>query len=274
MGTQQLELEPTRQQVFESKERLRGNPYPGRIALMGLSEDGKFIIIGYALGGRSDPSKDRDMVQDPFDGSIRTVAPRKTAEEMADTQDADLIYYRAMRSTKNGLHVVSNGAQTDHVLRAMIAGAPLEGAVRSAPIVPKMSGGEIDLSWYEPDPNTTPRITGAIDLALDARTPFGLTVVRRNLVTDRPIYSTYEAPSIASLKPGVAYGVHTYNGLGDPLPSFDQDPFMFPLSGSLPNIANDLVDTINPDTFVALAVRRISLETQQVSGTVLVNDQF
>ena len=246
--------------MAEGRKNLRANPYPGRIAIMGLSENGQ-AILAYALMGRRPSSRNRIFVQEGT--SVRTTAPDKTSAEMATAENASLIYYRAVRSDK-GVNVVSNGAQTDHVFESVLAKKSLDTAVRSAPIVEGQ-----DLSRYEPDePNYTPRIVGVVDRREGALSSFGLAVIRKNPSHFEPIYSVY-TPSI--LRPGLGLGVQTYKGNGDPLPSYDQDPYPYPLGVDGPDTAVRLWNDLNQENRVAVVVREIDYMTGQSAGTTIIN---
>jgi hypothetical protein len=230
---------------------------------MGMGSEGDIALQAYAIMGRSAGSRDRIFVQDGT--SIRTTAPRKTPEEMAATAMSELIYYRALGSSES-VHVVSNGAQTDPVLENVLKGFSLEEAVKEAPTVEG-----VDLSAFEPDdPNFTPRITGVIDLRTSAPTPFGLAVVSKNQATGDPDYAIYAA-GIDDLDLGIGFGVQTYNGNGDPLPSFDREPWAIPLGRDTVETAHAIWSTLNSQNVVSLAVRAIDLETGQAAGTTIIN---
>jgi hypothetical protein len=179
-----------------------------------------------------------------------------------------LFYYRAM-SNRGGVHVVSNGAQTDPVMDGLRDGLSLDAAVRNAP-----TEAGVDLSCYEPDgPTFTPRITGAIDLREGALSPLSLHIVRKSMGSDEPVYTAYGLPSIGKLAPGTGYGLRTYNDDGNPPPSYDQDPFVFPLGTDMRDTAGILWDALEGDNRVAVAVRAIDLETGQPAGTCIINSQ-
>lgn len=262
----QLEAIPSDLELWGGLDDLAQNSYPGRIAIMGMSSDPSQLQIAYALTGRSEGSRQRIFVDEGY-GCVRTVAPGKTEEEMAQTKDAELIYYQATRSAE-GIYVVSNGAQTGPVFDCISAGADLEEAVKAAPTL-----DDIDLSKYEPDaPNYTPRITGVIDLRPEAPTPFGLAIVRKQSDSDDPEYDFYEMedgetmPSVA-----VGYGVQTYAGNGDPLPSFDREPFAFPLSDSADNTAQRIWYALNSERRVAVVVHSIDIQENRVAETCIIN---
>lgn len=266
-----LELAPSQQQLEAGRQSLLDNTYPGRIAIMGLSSGGDLAFQAYAIMGRSEGSRNRIFVQEG--SSIRTVAPNKTPEEMAETEMAALIYYRALAAGEE-IHVVSNGAQTDPVIEMMSnveTELSLEEALRAAPTVEG-----VDLSMYEPDgDNNTPRITGVIDFWDSAKTPFGLAVVRKDPETAEPIYSVYEAQGgVTKLALGVGYGVQTYNGNGNPLPSFDREPFAFPMGEDTIDTAHAIWDVLDPYNAVSLVVRAIDIESKRAAGTTIINERL
>lgn len=262
-----LNLEPTSKEAAEGRALLAGNEYPGRLIIIGLNSVGAAAIQAYAITGRSEGSRNRILVPEPADSNpdytegVRTIAPDMTPEEMAKVENAELIYYQAM-DEEDGVYVVSNGAQTgpvlDHIesmsFRAKIGNLDLEGAVRGAPTV-----NGIDLFRYEPDaPNFTPRITGALNI-LEHRAPFGLSMVSKG-GNSRARYSTYKGKDLTKLTPGVGYGIQTYAGNGSPLPSFDREPYAFPLGETTEEIAHSIWDVLNQDNRVAVVVRAVELK--------------
>lgn len=261
----ELEVKRDHPEVFANIDELAGNTYPGRVLAMGVSSCGNLAVQAYGIMGRSTGSRSRIFVDEGM-GSVRTVAPGKTPEEMSATENAELIYYQASMAG-SGVFVVSNGAQTRPVYEKSLDGATLEDSVKAAPIV-----GGVDLSKYEPDePNYTPRITGIIDLREDAPTPAGISVVRKDLKTEEPIRSTYETEDVRNIAPGLGFMVHTYLGDGDPLPSFDQDPFAVLIEEDAVSTAHNLWRLLNRENRVALMTRSIDLETQKIVETCIIN---
>jgi IMP cyclohydrolase len=190
----ELQLNRNYPEAYDNLVELGENDYPGRIAMMGLSATGDLAIQAYAIMGRSTSSRTR-IFTDEGAGSVRTTAPGKTQEEMAATENAELIYYQASAAGE-GVYVISNGAQTDSVYKGILRGYTLGAAVETAAIV-----GNVDLSRYEPDaPNYTPRITSVIDLRKNAPTPFGFSIVRKEPDTDEPIRTTYELIWVTAIR--------------------------------------------------------------------------
>lgn len=271
-----LNLEPSPNKVAEGERFLADNEYPGRVIIMGLNSVGDAAIQAYAITGRSEGSRNRILVPVTADSNpeytegVRTVAPNLTAEQMSEVENAELIYYQAMNEM-DGVHVVSNGAQTNPVLNSINTASfhakrgslELEQAVRGAPIVKG-----VDLSSYEPDaPNFTPRITGAYN-NLDGRTPFGLAEVSKGR-TIRPRYAVYKGTDLRKLTPGVGYGIQTYAGNGDPLPSFDHEPYPFPLGETAEETAHSLWNVLNADNRVAVVVKTMKLDYEDTTYHII-----
>lgn len=252
-------------QAYYNLDNLYENTYPGRIIAMGVSDCGRLAIQAYAIMGRSEGSRSR-MFVDEGEGSVRTTAPGKSAEEMAATPNAELIYYQASAAGK-GLYVVSNGAQTKPIYQSVLSGSSLRESIGSAPTV-----DGVNLSEYEPDaPNFTPRISGVIDLRDNAPTPVGLAVVRKEPDSDEPIYSTYEADDVRSIVPGLGFVVHTYLSDGDPLPSFDREPFAIRFGEDALETAQKIWRLLSKDNRVALMTRSINLDTKKIEETCILN---
>jgi len=264
--------------LARGQEVLEGNGYPGRWLAVGRGEGthADRFYMAYSFGGRSEGSKNRQAV---FDGeAVRLIAPGMTPEEMAKKADAALVYYHAS-DAKDGVFVVSNGAQTRPVLGAVVAGASFEQAVINAPTVKGMMDGEevdIDLSSFEPDaPINTPRITGLLDLREEAITPFGLAVVRKNPETSQPIRS-FVTGSQQDLKPGEGWAIQTYawNDPSDretPVPHFDQMPYGFDMSGDVSDIAARVQEAIGEQTFAAAVVRAIDIGRREFAEHQFIN---
>lgn len=266
------------QSLVRGGELLTNNGNPGRVLNMGLSADGRFLYEGYILGGRSEPSRERILRQEG--NVIRAVAPGLTEEEML-ASGGSLRYYPALQA-ESGLYVVSNGAQTSHVVEAMLEGATLEEAVKAAPVVEGIIDNEeveIDLSSYEPDSLNTPRITGVIDTREQAVTQFGLAVVKKSYESDRPVYTFYET-DLSDLTPGNGWGIQTYDvndpdaEPGDPrgeVHPFAYHPYRLEFGGSPEEFAAHLRQQMGERTFAAAAVQVIDVQTGQAVNPAILN---
>jgi len=212
-------------------ERLAANPYPGRGIVIGRSDSG-FLAQVYWIMGRSANSRNRVFVVEG--GRIRTQA----ADPGAMT-DPSLVIYTALDSHR-GRHVVTNGDHTDRIIEALRVRRDFRGAM----------GGQD----FEPDPpHFTPRIAGVTE-ALAGGAGGWLAIAKRNPLDGSTARYSYDFEELA---PGFGWGIHTYAGPGDPLPSFAGDPLLLPLRGDEEAIASAYWAALNGENRIALAVKRI-----------------
>lgn len=247
----ELDLQPSPEADEANLELLRENEYPGRLIAMGRGA-GRTLIQAYVLMGRSENSRNRALVE--VKQGIKVVAPDKTQEEMEATPNSELIYYQAMKSS-GPLSVVSNGAQTLPIFENLSQRKHyMDRAVNAAGIV-----DGIDLASYEPDaPNYTPRIAGAISLDLYSKF-FGFSIIRRNPETEEAVQSTWGTFDLDKLPEKTGYCIHTYNEDGDPLPSFDGEPYPITFAENARATATMLWNTIPKDNLVGIATTEIPL---------------
>ena len=202
-----------------TSEYLRGNTYPGRLIAAGVTPGGK-LVYAYAIMGRSDNSRNRvfevsgnEVYTVPFDASR--------------TKDPSLTIYPAILSAGSRT-IVANGDHSLDIQNALNAGRDLAYALRSR--------------TYEPDaPHYTPRISLVIEL--DALV---FSILRRlpDGGCDRPVWRLPR-------KNGVLYMIHTYEGDGNPLPSFTGEPRVLEAEDSY---AGKLWDSLDSDNRISLYV--------------------
>ena len=155
--------------------------------------------------------------------------------------DPSLIIYHPVRQVGRGL-VVTNGDQTDTIRDYLLAGRTFAEALRSRE--------------FEPDaPNYTPRISGL----LSPDGSFQLSILKSAdgdpSCCLRHFY-LYDNPL-----PGEGRFLHTYQGDGTPLPSFEGEPVRTALTFPDPeSLADELWEALHPENKVALFVRYIRLE--------------
>ena len=226
-------------------EYLRGNPYPGRGILLGRSPDDKSAVIAYFIMGRSVNSRNR-VFEETEDG-IRT-----RAFDESKMTDPSLVIYHPVRRLDSGVTVVTNGDQTDTIRDALLEGRTFAAALRTRE--------------YEPDgPNYTPRISGL----LSPDGSYKLSILK-SLDGDpscccRYFYE-YEKPVA-----GMGHFIHTYEGDGDPLPSFEGEPRRVAITApDAETLAGELWPALNEDNKVSLFVRYIGLAAG-TSETVILN---
>ena len=212
---------------------LKQNSYPGRGIVLGRSEDGTRAVIAYFIMGRSTNSRNRIFVEDG--AGIRTQAfdPSKMV-------DPSLIIYSPVRVLGNTT-IVTNGDQTDTIYEGLEKGLTFEQSLRSR--------------TFEPDgPNFTPRISGEIVLA-DGGFTYDMSILKSNNgdpeETLRFTFS-YDCP-----KAGEGHFIHTYQGDGNPLPSFEGEPVPVEISGDIDSFTKAVWENLNEDNKVSLFVRFI-----------------
>lgn len=207
------------------------NSYPGRIIILGRTPDGSCIQI-YSIMGRSDPSRNRIFEKMPDrHGWIET----SFVDESKVSGDPNLLIYHAMAEA-DGYYIVSNGRQTDDLIQ-------IEG-------IGVLETGD----WkYEPDTSHTPRISGIYSPGdvLDMR----LVILRKSPFGDACDLMDYAFSGVA---PGFGFFISTYEGDGDPLPSFKGEPQVMPIESNDPaEIAATYWAALDADNRVALAVKVI-----------------
>ena len=164
---------------------LQSNPYPGRGIVVGRD------CVYYWIMGRSANSRNRVFVQ--TEDGIRT-----EAHDPALLEDPSLIIYHPVRTMGDAL-VVTNGDQTDTIVEA---GDFRAGCMKRE---------------YEPDaPNFTPRISACIQ----PDGTFEISILKHQ-ESGRCLreFFCYEG-----CDEGVGYFISTYQGDGNPLPTFAGEP--------------------------------------------------
>jgi IMP cyclohydrolase len=215
-------------------QRLAASDYPGRGIVLGQSSAG-FLVQVYWLMGRSEQSRNRVLKQEG--ALVRTVPvdPAKVA-------DPALIIYTALASYRHW-HVVSNGDHTDSFLQVVKARRDFRNAL-----------------WgmdYEPDPpHHTPRIVGVLEAGREGAEAW-LGIVKANPGNASSMRFSFD---YEELIPGLGWGITTYQGSGNPLPSFSGEPWALPLDGDEAAIADTYWNALQPENRVALAVKRIEAD--------------
>ena len=214
---------------------LESNPYPGRGIVLGRDNAGTHAVAAYFIMGRSENSRNR--IFSPARDGIRT-----EAHDPSKMTDPSLIIYHPVRQVGRSL-VVTNGDQTDTIRQYLQEGRTFAEALRSRE--------------FEPDvPNYTPRISGL--LSPDGNFPPSiLKSADGNPGCCCRYFYTYDHPL-----PGEGRFIHTYQGDGSPLPSFEGEPVRVALDAPDPeSLADQLWDALNGDNKVSLFVRYVELES-------------
>ena len=223
---------------------LTQNPYPGRGILLGRSADNTKAVMAYFIMGRSVNSRNRVFVE--TEDGIRT-----KAFDESKMADPSLIIYHPVR-TVGDTTIVSNGDQTDTIRDGLLGGEVFAQSLRKR--------------TFEPDaPNYTPRISGI----LHGNGSYALSILKSadgDPASCRRQFFGYEDPLA-----GQAHFIHTYQGDGDPLPSFCGEPRQVALTApDAATLAREIWENLNEDNKVSLFVRTIDLKTHE-TDTVIIN---
>jgi len=229
-------------------EELNSLAYHGRGIIIGKSADAKKAITAYFIMGRSENSRNRVFVAEGE-------AMRTKAFDESKMTDPHLIIYYPVRVLGNKT-IVTNGDQTDTIYELMDKQMTFEQALRTR-------------EFEDDKPNFTPRISGIIRREDDGDMNFAMSILKSAEGDD----SSCERFTYAYSNPiaGKAKFIHTYNGDGNPLPSYEGEPKTLILPDMDIDALTDLIWTnLNEDNKVSLFVRYIDLATGK-SDTRIVN---
>ncbi len=225
--------------MLSLEQELQGNSYPGRGIVIGKSQDGRSAVAAYFIMGRSVNSRNRIFVE--CGEGIRT-----QAFDPSKLSDPSLIIYAPVRVLGNKT-IVTNGDQTDTIYSLMDKQQTFEQALRTRE--------------FEPDaPNYTPRISGILHVE-NGSFHFAMSLLK----TDNGNPESCCRYTFAYENPAAGEGrlIHTYQGDGNPLPSFAGEPKKVAICGEIDDFAAMLWDHLNEDNKVSLFVRYIDI----ASGT-------
>jgi len=226
---------------------LRSNPYPGRGLIVGRSSVEDTWLIVYWIMGRSASSRNRRFV-------AASTALRTEPIDTSHMEHPELLIYEAMLELPS-IYLVSNGDQTRTIYDALQTGGTFDSALTTRE--------------REPDaPHYTPRISAMLELQ---SYPGGLTlsILKANLadpsLTDRITYRPATPPQ------GFGFGLTTYGGDGNPLPSFSGDPLLLPLNGNAESVLDSYWNALNSDNRVSIAVKQIARDG---ASRIIVRNRF
>ena len=232
-------------QKISLEEELKGNAYPGRGIVIGLTEDGTKAVTAYFIMGRSSNSRNRVFVTEGE--GIRT-----EAFDPAKLEDPSLIIYAPVRVLGNRT-IVTNGDQTDTVYDGLDGELTFEQALRTRE--------------FEPDgPNFTPRISGVLHIA-NGRFDYSMSILKSADgdadSCSRYIFS-YENPKL-----GEGRFIHTYARNEEPLPSFEGEPKRIGIRGDIDSFTDMVWNSLNEDNKVSLFVRFIDIATGKYETRII-----
>lgn len=235
------------------EKELRANTYPGRGIVIGVSQGGKYAVTAYFIMGRSANSRNRVFVTEGE--GIRT-----QAFDPSKMEDPSLIIYAPVRVLGNKT-IVTNGDQTDTIYEGLDRQMTFEQSLRTRE--------------FEPDaPNYTPRISGVLHVEAGCYN-FAMSILK----SDDGDPSSCLRQTFAYENPAAGQGrfISTYQGDGDPLPSFAGEPvklsFEEAFTAEIDTFGKRIWDALNEDNKVSLFVRFIDIETGEVQSRILNKNQ-
>lgn len=217
------------------KAAASASSYAGRGIVLGKSADGTKAVSAYFIMGRSDNSRNRVFLEEGENVMIKPFDESKV-------EDPSLIIYYPMRKHENKL-IVTNGDQTDTVYNFIKDGKTFEEA--------------LDTRCFEPDgPNWTPRISGM--LTFGEKLTYKMSILKsadeKGSVCNRYYYN-YEALN------GVGHFIHTYQGDGNPLPTFCGEPERVAIPDDIDAFTSEIWNNLDQDNKISLYVRYVDLKT-------------
>ena len=223
---------------------LANNSYPGRGILVGKSQDGTKAMIVYFIMGRSENSRNRIFVE-TADG-IQT----KAYDESKMT-DPSLIIYTPVRASQESA-IVTNGDQTNTIYDFLAKGKTFEDALHTR--------------TFEPDsPNFTPRIS-AIAI-FDGTFSYKIAILKSNnhnsASVERFFYEYTEPVN------GEGHLIHTYQGDGNPIPSFEGEPVLVTIPDDIDDFAGEIWEHLDADNKVSLYGCSIDFKTGERKSRIV-----
>lgn len=183
---------------------LSSRPYPGRGILLGNTLSGA-KVAAYFIMGRSENSRNRVFAA--TDDGIRT-----EARDPAKMTNPSLVIYNPVRLVGDNL-IITNGDQTDTIRDYLSNGRSFEEALRTRS--------------FEPDaPFFTPRISGLIERDGKLRLSILKALHAEDNCCLRYFFEYEKTPA------GTGYFISTYEGGGEPLPSFTGEPRVVKIDAS------------------------------------------
>ena len=231
-------------QLNDLTQILKSNSYPGRGIVVGKSHSGNFGVIAYFIMGRSVNSRNRVFKKSEEGIVINAYDPNKLT-------DPSLIIYSPVKKFNEYL-IVTNGDQTDTVYDFLSKGETFIKALSTR--------------CFEPDfPNFTPRISCICDENNEFN--YALSILKsadeKGSACNR---FTFEYAAVN----GEGHFISTYNGDGNPLPSFTGEPIKVTVDEiDINTFANKIWQSLNADNKVSLYVRYTNLLTKKFDEVII-----
>lgn len=230
-----------------SIEQLFANPYPGRTLIVGLTPSASHYVQVYWTMGRSVNSRNR-----VFEREGNHI--RNAAFNPAWMENPSLIIYYPVRDW-NGMHIVSNGDQTDTIYDGIQQGIQ-QGRKFEQLLMTRD---------FEPDsPHYTPRISAVINTASMSYT---LSILKTH--DNDPSVCLRHFFDYSTFKPGIGHCIHTYRSEeSGVLKPFVGEPFEVPIMESMEDTADYYWDRLHSDNKISLLVKFIDVRAMGIQFAI------
>ena len=218
--------------------------YHGRGIIIGKSADSKKAVTAYFIMGRSENSRNRVFVAEGE-------AMRTKAFDESKMTDPHLIIYYPVRVLGNKT-IVTNGDQTDTIYDLMDKQMTFEQALRTR-------------EFEDDKPNFTPRISAAMDF--NGGYTYKMNICK-SADAEGSACNRYNWAYVPTK--GVGHFLHTYNGDGNPIPTFTGEPERVFVPNNLEAFAEEIWNNLNANNKISLYVGQINLKTGE-EKTVMYN---
>lgn len=237
-------------EALRNFELFARNPYHGRFVSIGVTPDDRHIIQKWGIEGRSDSSRNRVVVEGD-NGRVSTDVVDMSKVKNPETDLENIIYPGMAENFER--YVVSNGKQTTDILRS-----------HSSHCLPNVLE-----NWkYEKDPSNTPRISASY---MELEPCFEFAILRRSRFDIEDCERDYWQRNM--IAPGYGYYLRTYEGDGEPLPTYYGGLELLPFVSNDPEeILNIYWQSMNPINRVSLVVKAINKESGD--STVFLKNQY
>ncbi|MHB1485431.1 MAG: IMP cyclohydrolase [Saccharofermentanales bacterium] len=237
---------------IENAKNIKNSIYPGRSIIMGFSPSNEKFVQLYWTMGRSENSKNRLLIEE--DGNVKTI-PKNVSSEI--TNKNLLIYNLAYQI--GDTHIVSNGEQTDTILKYIQNNETFEDAL---------------MEWnYENDPPIfTPRISGIADIKRDsAEVLFKFSIIKP--ILENPEYSSHNVFTYTYSPPGIAYCIHTYD-LENECSPFGGVPYEVPCYEDIDEMADFYWNLISEKNRVGMFIKFIDIKSGSIEKRIINRDDI
>ncbi|MEG1458620.1 MAG: IMP cyclohydrolase [Acetivibrio sp.] len=236
-------------EIFSLEQELKENTYPGRGIVIGKSKNGRYAVCAYFIMGRSENSRNRIFVEEGE--GIRT-----QAFDTSKLVDPSLIIYTPVRVLGNKI-IVTNGDQTDTIYEGMDKQQTFEQSLRNRE--------------FEPDaPNYTPRISGILHME-EKNFNYGMSILKSS--NGNPEACNRFTFAYSNPVNGEGHFIHTYQGDGTPLPSFEGEPKPIHIPNDIEFFTRHLWESLNYENKVSLFVRYIDIEEKTQESRIVNKNQ-